>query len=114
MLEAQTIAIDALAPGKPCSTVDDEVNRYFEANDLMPYWRHHSGHAKSTLIHEAPFLDQGDHRLMEPGMIFTVEPGIYVPGLGGFRHSDTILVTETGIEWLTDYPRDLANLTVPV
>lgn len=113
MVDAQTLAIDALRAGKTCASVDLEVLRFYEANDLMPYWRHHSGHAKSTLIHEAPFLDEGDERLIEPGMIFTVEPGIYVPGLGGFRHSDTILVTETGVEWLTDYPRDLESLTVP-
>ena len=112
MVDAQTLAIDALRAGRTCASVDLEVLRFFEANDLMDYWRHHSGHANSTLIHEAPFLDEGDDRLIEPGMIFTVEPGIYVPGLGGFRHSDTILVTESGIEWLTDYPRDLASLTV--
>ena len=114
MVDAQTLAIDALRAGKTCASVDLEVLRFYEANDLMPYWRHHSGHAKSTLIHEAPFLDEGDDRLIEPGMIFTVEPGLYVPGLGGFRHSDTILVTEDGIEWLTDYPRDLDSLTVDV
>jgi Xaa-Pro aminopeptidase len=50
---------------------------------------------------------------MEPGMVFTVEPGIYVPALGGFRHSDTVLVTEAGNEVLTYYPRDLASLTIP-
>jgi Xaa-Pro aminopeptidase len=79
---------------------------------LQDNWRHHTGHAKSTLIHEAPFLDSGDHRLIEVGMVFTVEPGIYVPGLGGFRHSDTVAVTGTGVEWLTDYPRDLGSLIV--
>jgi Xaa-Pro aminopeptidase len=106
------LAIDALQAGNTCASVDLEVLRFFAENNLMDYWRHHSGHAKSTLIHEAPFLDEGDERLIEPGMIFTVEPGIYVPGLGGFRHSDTILVTETGIEWLTNYPRGLESLTV--
>jgi Xaa-Pro aminopeptidase len=47
-------------------------------------------------------------------MVFTVEPGVYVPGLGGFRHSDTVAVTETGIEMLTFYPRDLESLTIKV
>ena len=46
-------------------------------------------------------------------MIFAVEPGLYVPGLGGFRHSDTVAVTATGIEHLTYYPRDLENLIIP-
>ena len=46
-------------------------------------------------------------------MVLSVEPGLYVPGLGGFRHSDTVLITETGMDLLTDYPRDLASLTLP-
>jgi Xaa-Pro aminopeptidase len=49
---------------------------------------------------------------MQPGMVFSVEPGIYLPGFGGFRHSDTVLVTDTGMETLTYYPRDLASLTI--
>jgi Xaa-Pro dipeptidase len=114
MLDAQTIALNTIKAGVPCSDVDKAVNRYFVENGLEKTWRHHSGHAKSTLIHEAPFLDKGDHRLMEVGMVFTVEPGIYVEGLGGFRHSDTVAVTETGIDWLTDYPRDLESLIIPV
>jgi Xaa-Pro aminopeptidase len=112
MLAAQTLAIETIRPGIPCSAVDDAVNAFFGEHGLRDNWRHHTGHAKSTLIHEAPFLDSGDHRLIEVGMVFTVEPGIYVPGLGGFRHSDTVAVTETGVEWLTDYPRDLASLIV--
>ena len=56
----------------------------------------------------------GDHTEIRPGMVFTVEPGLYSPELGGFRHSDTVLVTEDGIEVLTYYPRDLASLIIPV
>ena len=112
MLAAQTLAIETIRPGIPCSAVADAVNQFFAENGLQETWRHHTGHAKSTLIHEAPFLDRGDHRMIEVGMVFTVEPGIYVEGLGGFRHSDTVAVTETGVEWLTDYPRDLASLIV--
>ena len=48
--------------------------------------------------------------LMRPGMVFSVEPGVFVPGLGGFRHSDTVLITETGMEMITWYPRDLDRL----
>jgi len=48
-----------------------------------------------------------------PGMVFTVEPGLYAAELGGFRHSDTVLITEQGIEILTYYPRDLESLTIP-
>jgi Xaa-Pro dipeptidase len=47
-------------------------------------------------------------------MVFTVEPGLYVQDLGGFRHSDTVLITEDGVQMITYYPRDLASLTIPV
>lgn len=114
MLEAQTLAVDTIKPGVPCSAVDDEVRRFFREHDIEQYWRHHSGHAKSQLVHEAPFLDRGDHRTIEVGMVFTVEPGIYVPDFAGFRHSDTVAVTDTGIEMLTYYPRNLERLTIPL
>ena len=64
-------------------------------------------------MHESPFLDVGDETLIAPGMVLTVEPGVYVPGFAGFRHSDTVLVTSDGIERLTTYPRDLESLTLP-
>ena len=114
MLEAQTLAIDALRPGIPCSDVDKKVLAFFKKHKLEEYWRHHTGHAKSTQIHEAPFLDVGDERVMEVGMVFTVEPGIYLNGFAGFRHSDTVAVTPDGAEFLTYYPRDLESLTIPV
>jgi Xaa-Pro aminopeptidase len=60
--------------------------------------------------HEAPFLDIGDDTLIRPGMILSVEPGLYVQGTGRFRHSDTVLVTDSGIECLAYYPRDLESL----
>jgi Xaa-Pro aminopeptidase len=97
-----------------CASVDRQVRDYFEANGLMENWRHHTGHAKSTLIHEAPFLDVGDDRMIEIGMVFTVEPGVYVPDFAGFRHSDTVAVTEDGIEFLTYYPRDLESMIIPL
>lgn len=73
----------------------------------------HSSERSRRGIHERPFLDIGDARPLEPGLVLSVEPGLYVPGLSGFRHSDTILITGTGMELLTDYPRDLDSLTLP-
>jgi Xaa-Pro aminopeptidase len=113
MLVLQQVAFDAIRPGARCSDVDTAVRAYFEENDLMPYWRHHTGHAIGLRYHEGPFLDTGDDTVIKPGMVFTVEPGIYAPELGGFRHSDTVLVTSDGVEILTYYPRDLASLVIP-
>jgi Xaa-Pro aminopeptidase len=111
---AQETAFAALRPGVTCADVDNAVLDYFTANDLMPYWRQHVGHAIGLRNHEAPFLDTGDHTRVEEGMVFTIEPGVYSSELGGFRHSDTVVVTADGIEILTDYPRDLASLTIDV
>jgi Xaa-Pro aminopeptidase len=114
MLALQDLAVDAIRPGVPCAEVDNVVRAYYERHDLWPNWRHHVGHAIGLRYHEGPFLDRGDPTTIRPGMVFTVEPGLYAPALGGFRHSDTIAVTETGVEWLTYYPRDLESLTLPL
>ncbi len=111
---AQQVAFDAVRPGATCADVDRAVLRYFEEHDLLRYWRQHVGHAIGLRNHEAPFLDVGDETPIEPGMVFTIEPGLYDGAIGGFRHSDTVAVTEDGIDILTDYPRDLESLTIPV
>ena len=111
---AQDAAFAALRPGVTCGDVDRAVLAYFEDNDLMPYWRQHVGHAIGLRDHEAPFLDVGDETEVEPGMVFTIEPGLYDERVGGFRHSDTVLVTQDGIDVLTDYPRDIESLTLPL
>lgn len=114
MLALQEAALRAMRPGAKCSDVDRAVRAYYEAHDLMQYWKHHTGHAIGLRYHEGPFLDLGDDTQLKPGMVFTVEPGLYAPGLGGFRHSDTVLIAEDGPEILTYYPRDLDSLTIPV
>jgi Xaa-Pro aminopeptidase len=114
MLALQDTAFSLLKPGIKCSEIDRNLRAYYEENNLMPYWKHHVGHAIGLRYHESPFLDLGDETLIRPGMVFTVEPGLYVQELGGFRHSDTVLITEDGNEILTYYPRDLESLTIPI
>jgi Xaa-Pro dipeptidase len=114
MLALQDASFAAMEPGIPCAEVDKVVRAYYEKHDLMPHWKHHVGHAIGLRYHEGPFLDIGDTTVMQPGMVFTVEPGLYVPELGGFRHSDTVAITAEGVEMMTYYPRDLENLTIPV
>jgi Xaa-Pro dipeptidase len=111
---AQQAAFDAIGPGATCADVDGAVMRYFEENDLLRYWRQHTGHGIGLRNHEAPFLDVGDHTPLEPGMVFTIEPGLYDAAIGGFRHSDTVVVTEDGMDVLTDYPSDIESLTLPL
>jgi Xaa-Pro aminopeptidase len=113
MVALQDTAFEAIKPGARCSDVDRAVRAYYDEHGLWEYWKHHVGHCIGLRYHEGPFLDIGDDTEIEPGMVFTVEPGLYADGIGGFRHSDTVAVTDDGIEFLTYYPRDLASLTLP-
>ena len=113
MVALQDIAFEAIKPGAKCSDVDRAVRAYYDEHGLWDYWKHHVGHCIGLRYHEGPFLDIGDDTEIRPGMVFTVEPGLYAAGLGGFRHSDTVAVTEDGIDFLTYYPRDLDSLTLP-
>ncbi len=113
MIALQDRAFEAIVPGALCSDVDRAVRAYYDEHGLWDFWKHHVGHAIGLRYHEGPFLDVGDDTEIRPGMIFTVEPGLYASGLGGFRHSDTVVITEGGIEFLTYYPRDLESLTLP-
>ncbi|MCK4391916.1 aminopeptidase P family protein, partial [Candidatus Bipolaricaulota bacterium] len=108
----QNLAFETIKPGVRCSDVDKAVGAFYEEKGITECWRHHTGHTIGFGMHESPFFDTADHTIIEPGMVFTVEPGIYVPGFAGFRHSDTILVTKNGIEMLTYYPRDLEELII--
>lgn len=110
MLAAQDLAFATIRPGIEVSDVDREVQRLFRDAGLMQYVRHHTGHAIGSDGHESPFFDVGDRTVLQENMVFSVEPGLYVPDLGGFRHSDTIVVTENGCERLTLYPRGLDAL----
>ncbi|MFW6075424.1 MAG: M24 family metallopeptidase [Chloroflexota bacterium] len=113
MLEIQDAAFSAFRPGRTCAEVEADVVAAFEERDMSQFQRHHTGHGIGLEGHEQPFCDLSDDTEILPGMIFSVEPGIYVPGVAGFRHSDTILITDDGCELLTFYPRELESLVVP-
>ncbi len=114
MMKAREVALDNIKPGIKCNDIDREVRRFYKDNGLYKYWRHHTGHGIGIEYHEAPFLDIGDSTIIEPGMVLTIEPGFYVENLGGFRHSDTILVVDDGYEFITHYPTDLDDLIIDV
>ena len=112
--EAQQIALDTIRPGIPASDVDRAVRDYAEEVGVSHMVRHHSGHGKGLEGHEMPFFDQGDDTILRTGMLMSCEPGFYRPGFAGFRHSDTVLVTEDGCDVLTNYPRELEELVIAV
>lgn len=114
MMAIQEAAFAAFRPGRTCAEVEADVERAFAELGMSEYQRHHTGHGIGVEGHEQPFCDLGDETVVKPGMVFSVEPGLYVPGVAGFRHSDTIIITEDGCELVTFYPRDLESLIVPV
>ncbi|WP_049927737.1 M24 family metallopeptidase [Halopiger goleimassiliensis] len=127
MKEAQEIAIDALGPGVPIAEVDRVVRIYFEEQGVADLAQHHVGHNIGLGGHEPPYIDRGwadhcesdhttydaDDAVMQPGHVWTIEPGLYTDTYG-YRHSDTIAITEDGIDRLTYYPRDLESNVIPL
>jgi len=112
MFKAQDAAIVAFNPRAKCSDVDKAALRVIQKAGYTRLIRHHTGHGLGLEEHEPPWLDVGDDTAMKPSMVFSCEPGIYEPGFAGFRHSDTVLITEDGAEVITYYPRDLDSLTI--
>ena len=113
-VRAQDIAFSAIRPGARCCDVEKAINVFLEEHDLYGLTRTHIGHGIGIESHKAPFFDVGDETVLRPGMVMTVEPRLFIPGYAGFRHSDTVVVTEASMEMITYYPRDLDSLTVHV
>jgi Xaa-Pro aminopeptidase len=115
MMTLQQVAFDALKPGRTLADAETDVCNAYGELGMTEFQRHHTGHGIGLEGHEWPFIDKGsDDVMIEEGMVLSVEPGVYVPGMAGFRHSDTVVIRSTGAERMTYYPRDLESLTVPV
>ena len=132
VLRAQLAAIEAAKPGVRFNVVHETAKRVLTeglvALKLLPldveqslamhhyqeFYMHGTGHWLGMDVHDVgDYKPAGTSRPLEPGMVFTVEPGLYSPTVGGFRHSDTVAVTDDGVDFLTYYPRDLESLTLP-
>ena len=114
MMEARELAFSLTKPGAIMHDVDLAVNNLLRMAGYGDNLLHRTGHGLGVTAHEAPFLAEGDHREIKPGMVYTIEPGIYIPGIGGFRHSDTVVVTETGNHNMTPWPDSIDEMTLPV
>lgn len=100
----------AVHPGVPAEEVDRAARSVIEEAGYREYFIHRTGHGLGLETHEPPYIVAGNGRRLDPGMVFTVEPGIYLPGRGGVRIEDDVLVTEDGVETLTTFRRELVVL----
>ncbi|WP_376792216.1 M24 family metallopeptidase [Thermoflexus sp.] len=105
--EANAAGRAAVRPGIPAEAVDRAARAVIEAAGYGRYFTHRTGHGLGLEVHEPPSIVAGNTTPLEPGMTFTVEPGIYLPGKGGVRIEDDVVVTESGGESLTTFPREL-------
>ncbi len=97
----------AARPGVTCQEVDRAARRVIEEAGFGPYFTHRTGHGLGLDGHERPYIVEGNETVLQPGMVFTVEPGIYLPGEIGVRIEDDVLITPAGSESLTQFGRDL-------
>ena len=110
VLAAQEAAKAAIRPGVSGESVDAAARRVLKRERLVQYFTHSTGHGLGLEVHEMPRLGKGDKTILEEGMVITVEPGVYVDGLGGIRIEDDVVVTAKGCEDLTTAPRNFIEL----
>jgi Xaa-Pro dipeptidase len=114
MFEARALAYELARPGANMGELDRAVRQVLIDRGYGDRILHRTGHGLGITGHEAPYLADGYDRELVSGMLISIEPGIYIPGLGGFRHSDTVLVTDGGCTSLTRAPETLKELTIPL
>ena len=105
--EANAAGRAAGKPGVPCANVDKAARDVIEQAGYGVYFTHRTGHGIGMEGHEEPYMRGDNMQLLEPGMAYTVEPGIYLPGRNGVRIEDNVVVTETGADVLSDMPREI-------
>jgi len=110
VLNAQRRAVRAVRPGVKARDVDAEARGVIAAAGLGEFFGHGLGHGLGLQVHEGPAVRPNSDTVLEPGMVFTIEPGVYLPEWGGVRIEDDVLVTSDGCEVLTTVPRELADM----
>ena len=110
VLEAQLAAVEAVKPGVTAGEVDEAARSTLKRARLAKYFTHSTGHGVGLEIHEAPRVAARQQQVLHPGMVITIEPGVYIPGKYGVRIEDMVLVTGRGHETLTPSPKELIEI----
>jgi Xaa-Pro dipeptidase len=110
VLEANAAGRAAGKPGLPCAVVDQAARTVIEQAGYGKYFTHRTGHGVGMEGHEEPYMRGDNQQLLQPGMAYTVEPGIYLPERNGVRIEDNVVITESGAECLSDMPRELRGV----
>jgi Xaa-Pro aminopeptidase len=110
VLKAQLAALDVVAAGRTGAEVDEVARKIIREAGYGDYFGHGLGHSVGLYIHEEPRLSPSCHEVLRPGMTETVEPGIYLPGVGGVRIEDLVCITEDGCRNFTHSPKELLEL----
>lgn len=105
--EANAAGRAAGGPGIPCAEVDKAARSVIEKSGYGKYFTHRTGHGIGLEAHEEPFMRGDNLQLLEPGMAYTVEPGVYLTGRNGVRVEDNVVVTESGTDCLSNMPREI-------
>ena len=110
VLEANSAGRGIVQPGTVIEMVDRAARSVIETAGYGKFFTHRTGHGLGMEGHEEPYIRTGNLMLLKPGMTFTIEPGIYLPGRNGVRIEDDVVITDTGVECLTSLPREVIQL----
>lgn len=105
--EAQQAALEAAKPGITAEELDGVARQIIAKAGYGQYFIHRLGHGIGKVVHEEPAIMQGNQLVLQPGMCFSIEPGIYIPGLGGVRIEDCGVVTANGFDTFTHTDKSL-------
>ncbi|WAH35799.1 M24 family metallopeptidase [Alicyclobacillus dauci] len=112
VLRANEAGIRTAKPGVTLGEVDDAVRAVIEEGGYGDYFTHRTGHGVGIDVHEAPYVMSGNKQVLQPGMVMSIEPGIYLPGKFGVRIEDLIFITDDGAKALNEAPKTLQDVTI--
>lgn len=112
VLDAQRFAIDRVRPGRMAKEIDSAARNYIVKKGFSKCFGHGVGHGIGLEVHEGPIINRRSKEILEENMVFTIEPGIYIPGWGGVRIEDMVLVSSSGCSVLSNIPKEFKDIVI--